>query len=299
MATTGERTSKIHSEKIASVFHQYADREFVFVEPGGNFGDRLIFKGAQKIAKQQKISYDSVTFEEFKLQNCNPEQIIYIHGSGGYNPWWSGRPIKAFEKAVCEHRGICILGPTTFDTDPSFLEKNLKSFLHKRRDQKVVITAREWVSFNALKKLLPGWVELIHDHDTSLNLGKDDLSVSSPDEGYTFYAIRNDKEKVQFDHISDARRQPGSAFKPFVFLTALSLPGKFSGSHMLFLSARLGFFLMIWFLVGIYILPSALSKVRNFLSNEIMLVVSIGLCEARRPVRGACIRTDTPHARQR
>ncbi len=26
---------------------------------------------------------------------------------------------------------------------------------------------------------------------------------------------------MQFDHISDARRQPGSAFKPFVFLTAL------------------------------------------------------------------------------
>lgn len=63
-----------------------------------------------------------------------------------------------------------------------------------------------------------------------------------------------------------------------VFLTAISVPGNFSGSNLIYLSARLGFFLMIWFLVGIYILPSALKKVRNFLSNEIMLVVSIGLC---------------------
>lgn len=63
-----------------------------------------------------------------------------------------------------------------------------------------------------------------------------------------------------------------------VFLTAISVPGNFSGSNLIFLSARLGFFLLIWFLVGIYILPSALKKVRKYLSNEIMLVVSIGLC---------------------
>ena len=63
-----------------------------------------------------------------------------------------------------------------------------------------------------------------------------------------------------------------------VFLTAISVPGNFSGSNLLFLSARLGFFLTIWFIVGIYILPSLLNKVRKFLSDEIMLVVSIGLC---------------------
>lgn len=63
-----------------------------------------------------------------------------------------------------------------------------------------------------------------------------------------------------------------------VFLTAISVPGNFSGSNLIFLSARLGFFLTIWFLVGIYILPSLLNKVRKYLSDEIMLVVSIALC---------------------
>lgn len=63
-----------------------------------------------------------------------------------------------------------------------------------------------------------------------------------------------------------------------VVLSAISVPGSFSGSNLGFLSARLVFFLLIWFLVGIYVLPSLLKRVRRFLSNEIMLIVSIGLC---------------------
>lgn len=63
-----------------------------------------------------------------------------------------------------------------------------------------------------------------------------------------------------------------------VFLAAVSLPGNFSGSNLIFLTARLFFFLLIWFLVGIYVLPTLLKYIRKFLSNEIMLVVSIGLC---------------------
>lgn len=63
-----------------------------------------------------------------------------------------------------------------------------------------------------------------------------------------------------------------------VLLAAISVPGSFSGSNLLFLSGRLGFFLLLWFLVGIYVLPSLLKKVRRFLNDEIMLVVSISLC---------------------
>ncbi len=63
-----------------------------------------------------------------------------------------------------------------------------------------------------------------------------------------------------------------------VILSALSVPGSFSGSNLAFLSARLVFFLLIWFLVGIYVVPSLLKRVRNLLSNEIMLIISISLC---------------------
>src|SRR5690606_1198295 len=63
-----------------------------------------------------------------------------------------------------------------------------------------------------------------------------------------------------------------------VILSAISVPGSFSGSNLAYLSARLVFFLLAWFLVGIYVLPSILSRVRRQLSNEIMLIVSIALC---------------------
>lgn len=63
-----------------------------------------------------------------------------------------------------------------------------------------------------------------------------------------------------------------------VILAAISVPGSFSGSNLTYLSMRLGFFLVVWFLVGIYVVPTLLRRVRKFLSNEIMLIVSIGLC---------------------
>lgn len=63
-----------------------------------------------------------------------------------------------------------------------------------------------------------------------------------------------------------------------VVLSAISIPGSFSTSNLAFLSARLVFFLLAWFIVGIYILPTLLRRVRHLLSNEIMLIVSIALC---------------------
>ena len=47
---------------------------------------------------------------------------------------------------------------------------------------------------------------------------------------------------------------------------------------MLFSVAKLTFFLIIWFLVGTYVLPSALNAVRRYLSDETLLVVAMGLC---------------------
>lgn len=46
----------------------------------------------------------------------------------------------------------------------------------------------------------------------------------------------------------------------------------------MFLTSRLVFFLVLWFAIGIYVIPTALRTVRRFLNNEIMLIVSISLC---------------------
>lgn len=63
-----------------------------------------------------------------------------------------------------------------------------------------------------------------------------------------------------------------------VLLSAIAISNKFSGSEMLFNLGKLGFFLILWFLVGIYLIPTILKKAKKWITDEILLIVSIGLC---------------------
>ena len=63
-----------------------------------------------------------------------------------------------------------------------------------------------------------------------------------------------------------------------VVLSSIALNSSVEGGEMLMSVSKLIFFLVIWFLVGVYILPSLLNKTRRFLNNETLLVVSMGLC---------------------
>lgn len=87
--------------RMKDLFNKHKENDtysFLFVEPGGNCGDYLIYKGAEKLANICGIKYKSVTSHEF-LDNSYPhESVVYIHGSGGFVPWWSGTPILALKK---------------------------------------------------------------------------------------------------------------------------------------------------------------------------------------------------------
>lgn len=63
-----------------------------------------------------------------------------------------------------------------------------------------------------------------------------------------------------------------------VVLSSIAINNSVEGSEMLFSIGKLGFFLIIWFLVGVFVLPSALGKARKFLNNETLLIISMGLC---------------------
>lgn len=63
-----------------------------------------------------------------------------------------------------------------------------------------------------------------------------------------------------------------------VLLSSIAAGDNVEGGEMLFSVGKLVFFLIIWFLVGVYVLPSVFNKTRNFLNNETLLVVSMGLC---------------------
>ena len=63
-----------------------------------------------------------------------------------------------------------------------------------------------------------------------------------------------------------------------VLLSTLAVSNKFSGSEMVWNLAKLAFFIILWFLVGIFVIPTLLKKARNYLNDEILLIISIGLC---------------------
>lgn len=63
-----------------------------------------------------------------------------------------------------------------------------------------------------------------------------------------------------------------------VLLSSIALNNSVEGGEMLMSVSKLAFFLIIWFLVGVFVIPSALNRFRRFLNNETLLVVSMGLC---------------------
>lgn len=63
-----------------------------------------------------------------------------------------------------------------------------------------------------------------------------------------------------------------------VILSSIAVNNAVEGEALLMSVAKLVFFLVMWFLVGVFVLPSALGRMRRFLNSETLLVVSMGLC---------------------
>ncbi|MDF2189943.1 cation:proton antiporter [Paraflavitalea sp. CAU 1676] len=63
-----------------------------------------------------------------------------------------------------------------------------------------------------------------------------------------------------------------------VILSTLAVSQQFAGGEMLISLAKLVFFLAVWFLAGIFLLPTFLQKARKLMSEETLLIVSLGLC---------------------
>lgn len=65
-----------------------------------------------------------------------------------------------------------------------------------------------------------------------------------------------------------------------VLLSTIAVTKQFEGMEIVFTVVKLLFFLAIWFIAGIFILPTLLKKARTLLDEETLLILSIGLCLA-------------------
>lgn len=63
-----------------------------------------------------------------------------------------------------------------------------------------------------------------------------------------------------------------------VLLSTFSASRDFEGSELFLSLFKLVAFLLFWFLLGIYLIPTVLRKMRTFLNNETLLILSIAFC---------------------
>jgi CPA2 family monovalent cation:H+ antiporter-2 len=63
-----------------------------------------------------------------------------------------------------------------------------------------------------------------------------------------------------------------------VMLSTLAVSKEFEGSQMLTSILQLGFFLILWFTVGIYLIPLFLKKAKPLMNEETLLITALALC---------------------
>jgi CPA2 family monovalent cation:H+ antiporter-2 len=63
-----------------------------------------------------------------------------------------------------------------------------------------------------------------------------------------------------------------------VMFSTFALSQQSAGTEMLFSILKLGFFLILWFLGGIFLIPTFLKATKKLMNDETMLVVSLALC---------------------
>lgn len=65
-----------------------------------------------------------------------------------------------------------------------------------------------------------------------------------------------------------------------VILSSIALNNSVKGEEMVGSILKLSFFLIMWFTVGIFMIPTLFKRFKRFISDEQMLIISMGLCFA-------------------
>lgn len=63
-----------------------------------------------------------------------------------------------------------------------------------------------------------------------------------------------------------------------VFLGTVAVSRHFEGAEILMSSGKLIFFMVVWVVCGIFIVPTFLKKVKRWLNDETLLIISLGMC---------------------
>ncbi len=65
-----------------------------------------------------------------------------------------------------------------------------------------------------------------------------------------------------------------------VILSSIALNNSVQGQEMIVSVLKLSFFLIMWFTVGIFVIPTVFKRFKRYISDEQMLIIAMGLCFA-------------------
>lgn len=175
---------------LRQLFEENKRFKWVFITPGGNQGDSMIYQGAYKLADSVGLEYRKVPMGR-KAPNprIQRKEVIYVHGGGGWNTWWNWTPRLVRQLSREYPNNYLIVGPSTTSLQDWYIDKWFPP-------KGCVFYAREHTTYNYLKGK---GLQLRLDHDTALHLKKDDEYLASLLKGdklkpFRLAAIREDPE---------------------------------------------------------------------------------------------------------
>ncbi len=93
-----------------------------------------------------------------------------------------------------------------------------------------------------------------------------------------FDDMKLNREKFSGNVIGELVVEDLEAVLLMVILSTLAVSKTFDGMQLVTSMLKLGFFLLIWFIGGIFIVPTVLRWSRKFMSEETLTVFAVGLC---------------------
>lgn len=192
------------SKNLSEIFSQYKDKKFIFVQPGGNWGDHLIYFGAEHLAEQLGVDFSTKTKEEFLALDDITDQVIYIHGGGAFNSWCSDSGFRLLTAALKKNNNIVIYGPASCGDVPEFLAEQFSNCFKVNNAKKCYMFAREQKTFDMFSNIdsIVDNATLLKDVDTAFQLSKEAVIKRVGEEKflYDFYAFREDNEACDTEH---------------------------------------------------------------------------------------------------
>ncbi len=184
---------------LAQLFQSLSERPFIFVRPGGNWGDHLIYFGAEQLATRLGLTWRSVDYETFSTTSARAGEVIYLHGGGGFNPFTSGKAMRCLKAAVHTPGVLVIQGPCTISS-PQVLQ-DLHGDFWSMRAEKLVFFTRERRSAAICRENLPDHIQSYLNEDTAFYLSAEVLleKAGKVKQNLHLLAVRQDNEAVPSD----------------------------------------------------------------------------------------------------